>query len=186
MRLCSINLSAQSLGDLEFLKLIMRELEQKQIPPRAICFEITETAAISNLGHANRFIATLRSLGCRFALDDFGTGFSSFAYLKSLPVDFLKIDGLFVTDAIGDRVDLAVIRSMVEIGKLTGKRTIAEGVETASVLKMLERVGVDYAQGFHLGPPRPLESFTLLQDLRAAERSAEPGGGAPCQLVLPF
>ncbi len=189
-RLCSINLSGQSLGDLEFLKLIIRGLEEQQIPPEKICFEITETTAIANLALATRFIRSLRSLGCHFALDDFGTGFSSFAYLKSLPVDFLKIDRIFVQGVIEDRVDLAVIRSMVEIGKLTGKRTIAEGVESESVLKMLEQIGVDYAQGYHLGRPQPLEDFSRMQALRVADSASEVGAPRPPvgagQLALPY
>ncbi len=188
--LCSINLSAQSLGDLEFLKRIIRGLEERQIPPEKICFEITETAAIANLAHASRFIRSLRSLGCRFALDDFGTGFSSFAYLKSLPVDFLKIDRIFVKGVLEDRVDSAVIGSMVEIGRLTGKRTIAEGVESESVLRMLERIGVDYAQGYHLGRPHRLEDFSRLRAERAAASAtrvaaSRPSAG-PSQLALPY
>ncbi len=189
-RLCSINLSGQSLGDLEFLKRIIRGLEERQIPPERICFEITETAAIANLAHASRFIRSLRGLGCRFALDDFGTGFSSFAYLKNLPVDFLKIDRLFVQGVIEDRVDSAVIKSMVEIGRLTGKRTIAEGVETNSVLRMLERLGVDYAQGYHLGQPQPLEDFSCLRPADAEEGSRKPEASrppaGPSQLALPY
>ncbi len=191
LHLCSLNLSGQSLGDKDFLRFVLRELEEKQIPPGKLCFEITETAAIANLSHATRFIRALRSLGCRFALDDFGTGFSSFGYLKSLPVDFLKIDGMFVVGVAEDRFDLAVIRSIVEIGQLMGKRTIAEFVESPVILRKLEQIGVDFAQGYAVGRPRPLEGATLAPG-KAAPREqpdlAPPPGSvtAPRQLGLPY
>ncbi len=185
--LCSINLSGQSLGDLDFLRFVLRQFEETQIPPHKVCFEITETAAIANLALATHFLETLRSLGCRFALDDFGTGFSSFAYLKKLPVDFLKIDGLFVRGLADDRFDLAVIRSIVEIGRVLGKRTVAESVENDTVLRRLETIGVDYAQGDGIRPPEPLETFDWpggneLLTGRAAGR-LHPSAG---QLILPF
>ncbi|MCP3961842.1 MAG: EAL domain-containing protein [bacterium] len=189
VRLCSINLSAQSLGDLDFLRFVLRGIEEKRIPPERICFEITETAAIANLSQANHFIRTLRTLGCRFALDDFGTGFSSFAYLKSLPVDYLKIDGMFVTELAEDRIDQAVVRSMVEIGKVMGKRTIAEAVESEIVLGKLRAIGVDYAQGNAIGRPLPIEAFAgAIEAEEAAEASApelESENGTR-QLRLPY
>ncbi len=161
VHLCSINLSGQSLADKDFLRFVLCELEAKQILPAKICFEITETAAIADLSRATRFIETLRKLGCRFALDDFGTGFSSFAYLKSLPVDFLKIDGLFVVGLLEGRFDLAVVRSIVELSQLAGKRTVAEFVESEVILRKLEEIGVDFAQGYAVGRPRPLDTMTL-------------------------
>jgi EAL domain-containing protein (putative c-di-GMP-specific phosphodiesterase class I) len=118
-----------------------------------VCFEITETAAIANLSGAMRFIEVLRRIGCRFALDDFGSGLSSFAYLKSLPVDFLKIDGVFVKDIVEDPIDRELVRSINEIGHVMGKRTIAEFVENREILAALGEIGVDYAQGFELGKP---------------------------------
>lgn len=154
--LCSINLSGNSIGNEEFLAYVIREINDSAIPPGKICFEITETAAISNLTRAQSFIAALKSLGCLFALDDFGSGLCSFAYLKNLDVDFLKIDGVFVTDLCVDPVSLAMVRSINEIGHVMGKRTIAEFVEHPEVLHKLREMGVDYAQGFAIDRPRPL------------------------------
>ncbi|MEM7355969.1 MAG: EAL domain-containing protein [Acidobacteriota bacterium] len=182
IRQCSINLSGQSLADLDFLRFVLRQLEEKAIPPERICFEITETAAIANLAQATHFIRTLRTLGCRFALDDFGTGFSSFAYLKNLPVDYLKIDGMFVIDMTRDRFDQAVVRSIVEIAKVTGKQTIAESVENTAVLNRLKRVGVDFAQGNGIARPQPLEGF----EWPAPSEIEAESESRPEQLALPF
>jgi EAL domain-containing protein (putative c-di-GMP-specific phosphodiesterase class I) len=159
--LCEINLSGHSLGDTDFLKLLIRQFDESNIPPEKICFEVTETAAIANLTNATQFMQTLRGLGCRFALDDFGIGLSSFAYLKNLPVDFLKIDGVFVKGIFEDPIDLAVVKSINEIGQAMGKRTIAEFVENESILEKLRlgEIGVDYAQGYGIGRPRPLEEM---------------------------
>lgn len=151
--LCSINLSGVSLADEDFLIFVTTELASTGLPPGKVCFEITETAAIANLSGAMRFIEVLRRVGCRFALDDFGSGLSSFAYLKSLPVDFLKIDGVFVKDIIEDPIDRELVRSINEIGHVMGKRTIAEFVESEEILAALGEIGVDYAQGFELGKP---------------------------------
>jgi diguanylate cyclase (GGDEF)-like protein/PAS domain S-box-containing protein len=151
--LCSINLSGVSLADEDFLIFVTTELASTGLPPGKVCFEITETAAIANLSGAMRFIEVLRRVGCRFALDDFGSGLSSFAYLKSLPVDFLKIDGLFVKDIIEDPIDRELVRSINEIGHVMGKRTIAEFVESSEILAALGEIGVDYAQGYELGKP---------------------------------
>ncbi|MEM7586749.1 MAG: EAL domain-containing protein, partial [Acidobacteriota bacterium] len=182
--LCSINLSGQSLGDLDFLRFVLQRIEATGVPPSNVCFEITETAAIANLAQATHFIKTLRALGCRFSLDDFGTGFSSFAYLKQLPVDFLKIDGMFVRDASDDRFDLAVIRSIVRIAGVLGKRTVAECVEDARVLRRLETIGVDYAQGDGIRPPQPLEAYESSEPAVSPELGGlQPSGS---QLSLPF
>ncbi len=160
---CSINLSGRSLEDDAFLQFVAQSLKRFHIPPRKICFEVTETAAVANLGSAMNFISTLRKQGCFFALDDFGTGLSSFGYLKSLPVDFLKIDGMFVRDITSNPIDRAMVRSVNEIGHVMGKKTIAEFVENDEILDVLRRIGVDYAQGYGIGRPRPIEDFSSLK-----------------------
>ncbi len=149
----SINLSALTLADETFLEFVLSELRAHQVPPQQLCFEITETAAIANLAGATDFMLRLREHGCRFALDDFGSGLSSFAYLKCLPVDYLKIDGLFVKDIVDDPIDRAMVKSINEIGHTMGKLTIAEFVESEAILEVLRDLGVDYAQGYHIGKP---------------------------------
>lgn len=153
---CSINLSGQSLGDTAFMAFVLQSLAGTSLPCDKLCFEITETAAISNLQTANRFIDTLRERGCKFALDDFGSGLSSFAYLRNLPVDVLKIDGQFVKDIARDPVSLAMVKSIHEIGCLMGKQTVAEFVESQAILDLLREIGVHYAQGYAVGYPVPL------------------------------
>jgi diguanylate cyclase (GGDEF)-like protein/PAS domain S-box-containing protein len=160
--LCGINLSGQSMGNEEILHFILEQIDASTIPADKLCFEITETAAIADLAGATHFISTLKDRGCMFALDDFGSGFSSFSYLKRLPVDFLKIDGCFVRDIVSDSIDLAMVRSINEIGHVMGKKTIAEFVEDSSVLQMLRTVGVDYAQGYEIGRPTPIEQFSTV------------------------
>ena len=159
---CAINLSALSFCNESFLPFIFRELEKFQIPPHKICFEITETAAIANLSSATHFIKALKKLGCRFALDDFGIGLSSFAYLKILPVDILKIDGLFVKDILDDPINLAMVKSINEISQVMGKQTIAEFVEDESILKKLSDIGVDCAQGFAISKPQNLNNLVKI------------------------
>jgi EAL domain-containing protein (putative c-di-GMP-specific phosphodiesterase class I) len=126
------------------------------VAPERICFEITETAAIGDLDAASHFIAALKVKGCRFALDDFGSGLSSFASLKTLPVDFLKIDGRYVKDMVDDPIDRAMVEAIQRIAQVMGMKTIAEWVEDEIVLERLKATGVDYAQGFALGRPVPL------------------------------
>ncbi|MCI0653454.1 MAG: EAL domain-containing protein [Methylococcaceae bacterium] len=157
LSMCSINLSGHSLGDEEFQNFVTELLGRLNIPPEKICFEITETAAISNLTRAIHFIRALKEQGCRFALDDFGSGLSSFAYLKNLPVDYLKIDGMFITDILDDPIDFAMVRSINEIGQLMGKKTIAEFVESDAIRHKLQQIGVNYIQGYAVGPPVPLD-----------------------------
>jgi EAL domain-containing protein (putative c-di-GMP-specific phosphodiesterase class I) len=121
-----------------------------------ICFEITETAAIANIGAAETFMRELRALGCKFALDDFGSGLSSFGYLKQLPVDHLKIDGVFIRDLLTDPVDYALVRAINEVGQTLGKTTIAEFVENDQIREKLVELGVNCVQGYGIGRPRPL------------------------------
>lgn len=152
----AINLSGSSLGDPLLAGFILAELQASGLPGRCVGFEITETAAIANLSNAIKLIEELKSAGCWFSLDDFGSGLSSFTYLKHLPVDFLKIDGSFVTGIATDPVDRAMVASINEIGHVMGLRTIAEFVENEQILRELQVIGVDYGQGFGLGRPVPL------------------------------
>ena len=156
LALCSINLSGQSLGDEKFLPFVVDQFQMSGLDATKICFEITETAAIASYSQANRFINALKELGCKFALDDFGTGLSSFGYLKHFPVDFLKIDGSFVKEILHDPIDREMVRSINEIGHLTGKQTIAEFAENEEIITMLRGMGVDYAQGYGVSEPKPV------------------------------
>jgi EAL domain-containing protein (putative c-di-GMP-specific phosphodiesterase class I) len=133
---------------------VIDQFHRSGIDASKICFEITETAAIASFSQANRFIQALKELGCKFALDDFGTGLSSFGYLKHFPVDFLKIDGSFVKEILHDPIDREMVRSINEIGHLTGKLTIAEFAENAEIITMLKNLGVDYAQGYGIASPQ--------------------------------
>lgn len=156
-----INLSGQSLCDLQFIDFIRDEFASSSVQPERFTFEITETAAIANFTRAVKFINTLRKLGCEFALDDFGSGLSSFAYLKSMPVNYLKIDGTFVRGMITDSTDAAFVEAIYQIGSKMGIDTIAEYVENEHTLQLLREIGINYAQGFHLDIPRPLEDVFL-------------------------
>ncbi len=150
----AINLSGQSLVNNDFLELITSQLEISRVAANRICFEVTETVAISNLTAAITFITRLKKIGCRFALDDFGSGLSSFGYLKNLPVDYLKIDGMFVKDIVNDPIDYAMVRSINDIGQVMGMQTIAEFVEDNEIKGMLKAIGVNYVQGFGIGKPQ--------------------------------
>ena len=156
LSLCTINLSSHSLSDGHLLDYLLKRLAAPSPLNHKLCFEITETAAIAHFPSALHFIHTLKDIGCRFALDDFGSGFSSFAYLKKLPVDFLKIDGVFVEDIANDPISLAMVNSINEIGHVMGMETIAEFVENEQILDKLRMMGVNYAQGYGIGRPRPL------------------------------
>ncbi|MCB1995897.1 MAG: ammonium transporter [Burkholderiaceae bacterium] len=153
----AINLSGASLSDERFRERLRTRLEQAKLPPGVLCFEITETAAVAQLSKVVTFIEEIKALGCLFALDDFGSGLSSFAYLKTLPVDFLKIDGAFVKDIAHDPADLAMVQAIHTIGHVMGLKTIAEYVSSDAILAKLREIGVDYGQGYHLGMPRPLD-----------------------------
>ncbi len=160
----AVNLSGVSLSDEHFLDFILEEFDATGASPAKLCFEVTETAAISNLSRVARFMQRLQAMGCRFALDDFGSGLSSFAYLKNLPVDYLKIDGMFVKGAAIDSIDFAMVDSINRVGHVMGMRTIAEFVENEDILNRMRDIGVDYGQGHHLHQP---ESFAGLAARRA-------------------
>ncbi len=155
----AINISGQSFADESFLDFVSKRILDSNINGNKFCFEITETAAISNLGKVQEFIAVLSQYGCRFSLDDFGSGLSSYGYLKNLPADFLKIDGIFVKGMVHDPVDRAIVRSINEIGHELGMQTIAEFVEDQEIKDMLEVIGVDYVQGYAIDKPQPLISL---------------------------
>ena len=154
---CTVNLSGSSIADKDFLSSVLERLDRSDVDPRRICFEITETSAIANLTRATQFIDQLKQRGCGFALDDFGSGFSSFASLKTLPVDYLKIDGFFVRDMVKDRIDFEMVKSINDIGHVMGKKTIAEFVEDKQTLEALREMGVDYAQGYAISRHIPID-----------------------------
>lgn len=155
-RMCFINLSGATVGDDDFFEDVRAELTARGVRPGMICFEITETAAIANLVNALDFIEQAKALGCRIALDDFGAGLSSFSYLKTIPTDFLKIDGSFVKDMLHDPMDHAIVESIHRVARVAGLKTIAESVESDAVRQRLIEIGVDYAQGNGIHRPQPL------------------------------
>ena len=157
----AINVSGHSVNDETFPDFVLEQFSKTQAPTGKVCFEITETAAIANLDNAVDFMNRMKIIGCQFSLDDFGTGLSSYSYLRNLPVDYVKIDGVFVKDIANNPGDYAVVRSINEIGHYMGKRTIAEYVETNEVLTRLKEIGVDFAQGYQIEKPRPLAELRL-------------------------
>ena len=152
----AVNLSGQSLGDPDFADFLLERLHRCGLPPHRFCFEITETAAITNLTAARKLVQTVRSIGASFALDDFGSGLSSFSYLKNLSVDYIKIDGCFVRDIADDLVDRKLVESMNQVAKVLGLRTVAEFVESDEIEGLLGDMGVDYAQGYAVSRPHAL------------------------------
>ncbi len=155
---CCINLSGQSLSDERFLEFIISQMKNSRLRPSMLCFEITETAIIANLSNATKFITTLREMGCQFALDDFGSGLSSFGYLKNLAVDYLKLDGCFVKNMIKDDIDKAMVMAINQIGHVMNIKTIAEFVEDEVTLEAARAIGIDYAQGYAIAKPVPIEA----------------------------
>ena len=155
----AINLSGTSLSEDRFLDFVVEELQKQKLPEGAICFEITETAAISNLSRVIHFMQALKKLGCKFSLDDFGSGLSSFTYLKNLPVDYLKIDGQFIRNVAEDSVDESMVKAINEVGRAMGIETIAERVETKEVLDKLSELGIEYAQGYYIARPTSVQTF---------------------------
>jgi diguanylate cyclase (GGDEF)-like protein len=154
---CCINLSGQSLSDNRFMDFLVNQIQNSGIPAEILCFEITETTVIANLCQATRLISQLRDMGCRFALDDFGVGLSSFSYLKNLAVDYLKLDGCFVKNMVNDNIDNAMAKAINQIGHTMNIRTIAEFVENEATLNAVRDIGVDYAQGYAIARPVPIE-----------------------------
>ena len=179
--LFAVNLSGTTVTDDGFLRYLKRQFEDWQVPYPSICFEITETAAMGSLEQARTFIHEISVLGCRFALDDFGTGLSSYAYLRSLGVHYLKIDGSFVRGIATDPVNRAMVQSINHVGHVLGLETIAEWAEDEATLDVLRDLGVDYAQGFAVGRTQPVSNFTLAQvdtacqpERRACDRAPRP------------
>lgn len=176
---CSINLCAASICDERLFDFIVREQVRCGLRASQICFEITETSAITQFTKAFQLIEKLRAVGFRFALDDFGTGTSSFAYLKALPVDYVKIDGIFVRDILSNRVNCAMVEAIHHVAHVMGSRTVAEFVENTAILERLREIGVDFAQGYGIGKPKPLETFfqrsastsRLVDELQLAARN---------------
>ncbi|KJC61551.1 hypothetical protein UP10_06660 [Bradyrhizobium sp. LTSPM299] len=152
----AINLSGATIGDGEFVDFVTELFAKYDVPPTMVCFEITETSAIANLDDAQTFIARLREIGCSFSLDDFGTGMSSIAYLKHLPVDFIKIDGSFVKEILHSKVDRAMVEMITKTAKIMQKQVVAEFVESLAILDELRLIGVDYVQGYAIGKPVPV------------------------------
>lgn len=158
----SINLSGNTVSDPYILDFIKNELDKSRLDPRSVCFEITETAAISSITKAINVIKDLKEIGVKFALDDFGSGLSSFGYLKDLPVDYLKIDGAFVKNMVNNEKDRAIVRSINEVAKVMGMQTIAEFVENDEILEILKEIGVDYAQGYGIGKPERVDKMSVI------------------------
>lgn len=156
---CSINLSGLSIGNSEVLDCITDTFTSCPVNPSKICFEITETAAITRLDTAIGFISDLKAMGFQFSLDDFGKGYSSFAYLKNLPVDYLKIDGMFVKNMDSDMVNRNMVKSIHELAQIMGVKTVAEFVENKKIYKCLEEMEIDYAQGYLIAMPNPLDDM---------------------------
>ena len=165
---CAINLSGASINDDSFLEFLRTQIAEQRVPPDVLCFEITETVAIGNLQQACNFIHEFKALGCRFALDDFGSGMSSFAYLKNLPVDYLKIDGTLVKDIVNDPVSRVMVEAINKICQSMNIRTVAEFVENDDILRHIREIGVDYAQGYGIHRPSPLADYET-QIARARE-----------------
>jgi diguanylate cyclase (GGDEF)-like protein len=168
----AINLSGQSLGDDMILKFVSGQIDASGLPPNLLCFEVTESAAVSHHGKAQAFIDALRKRGCRFSLDDFGAGLSSFAYLKTFQVDTLKIDGGFIKDITQNRISESMVAAITQVAKVMRLETVAEYVENEQIRDFVAGLGVDYAQGHAVGKPAPLDQ--VLQDLESRSKHEAP------------
>ena len=152
----AINLSGHVFEEVNLVKIVQENIERFNIPPDALIFEVTEQVAVHHIAEANLLIKKLIALGCEFALDDFGSGFSSFNYLKHLPIHYIKIDGNFIENMTNDKTDQAMVQSMIQIAKTVGKFTIAEYVLDEDTMALLKKLGIDYAQGHYIGRPKQL------------------------------
>jgi diguanylate cyclase (GGDEF)-like protein/PAS domain S-box-containing protein len=160
-RSVAINLSGQTLGDPQFLEFVVDCFDSTGVSPQQICFEVTESSVIVNIEHARRFIGVLHGMGCRFALDDFGRGISSFANLKNLSLDYLKIDGSFIRNLASDSVNQAMVAAMVKLARTLNFKVVAEQIEDDAALEAARRIGVDFLQGFQLGRPQPMARMAV-------------------------
>lgn len=161
----SINLSGASISEKGLLSHIIATIRNGPVPPELLHFEVTETAAVTNINEARHFMEQLRDIGCRIVLDDFGRGLSSFAYLKNLPVDMLKIDGLFVREIMEDYTDHTMVRMINELAHSLGMQTIAEYIENEQVMCCIRQLGIDYGQGFHMARPEAISGLLTAQTL---------------------
>jgi diguanylate cyclase (GGDEF)-like protein len=166
----AINLSGQSLGDDKILNFVSEQIDSSGLPAELLCFEVTESAAVSNYGKAQAFIDALRKRGCTFSLDDFGAGLSSFAYLKTFQVDTLKIDGGFIKDITDNRISESMVAAITQVAKVMKLETVAEYVESEKIRAFVTKLGVDYAQGHAVGKPAPLDK--VLDDLLSLSRES--------------
>jgi len=157
-RTCSINLSAQTIGDEDFLEFVVDVLDHTGVLPEKICFELPESAVVSQFDQAQRFISVLHGIGCRFALDDFGSGIGSFANLKHLALDYLKIDGMYTRDLVQDSVNREMVAAMIKLARTLDFQVVAEQVEDQASFDALRALGVDFVQGYIIEKPRPLQS----------------------------
>jgi EAL domain-containing protein (putative c-di-GMP-specific phosphodiesterase class I) len=153
---CSINLSGQTIGNRDFVRFLLNAIDESSVPSEKLCIEVTETAAMGNSNLAVELFSRIKEKGCLIALDDFGSGLSSFGYLKKLPIDVVKIDGMFVRDMDTNQTDYVMVRSINDLVKEMGKRTVAEFVENEQIIDRLMELGVDYAQGYVINRPKPL------------------------------
>jgi EAL domain-containing protein (putative c-di-GMP-specific phosphodiesterase class I) len=158
-RSCSINLSGQTLADEEFLEFVVEALDHTAVAPSKLCFEVSESAVVSHLEHAQRFINVLHGVGCEFAMDNFGSGIGSFSHLKQLSLDYLKIDGMYIRDIDQDSVNRAMVSAMVKLARTLDFRIVAEQVENQAAFEAVRRLGVDFVQGFIIERPRPLRAI---------------------------
>lgn len=165
---CAINVSGTSMSDTKFRDFLLAELSESNVPASKICFEMTETAAVSQLASAIEFMSTVKEAGCQFALDDFGSGMSSFNYLKNLPVDYVKIDGAFVSPLMSDETCVVMVRAIGDVARVMGLKSIAEFVENDDIREKLGDLGIDYVQGFGVGMPQALTNFEQAVIKRAA------------------
>jgi diguanylate cyclase (GGDEF)-like protein/PAS domain S-box-containing protein len=160
-RSVAINIAGQTLGDAQFLEFVVECFDHTGASPGDICFEVTESSVVASLDHARRFIAVLHGMGCEFALDDFGSGLSSFSTLRTLPMDYLKIDGSFIRNLAADTVNQAMVAAMIELSRSLKFRIVAEQCEDQSSLDLVRRMGIDFVQGFIIGRPQPLSTSPL-------------------------